>query len=411
MWYTLALVIILLIVLYNYNLNRSFGYPPLLYAIIWFVSIFFHFLAFRFKLIDIYELSPTSLSVFTLGVIVFSIGGVFAKLKFGNSKSFENSTSPHGTNKISRNIFIISVLFLPFNAYESYQLANEYIIIDNLYMGLRIAYAEGQDVGFSKFGIIFSYVNFFIQLYLFYFKKGNKLSLYASFILSFCYCALSTGRTFFIILICIIFGVMIIFNRLKIKYILIGIISFLIIFIQVGISLLKGGSAESSLSENVSSISENIMAYFIGSLSAFDTFINSNYTITYGENSFRFIYAFLNKIGVTDIKLVKLENEFVSIPFETNVFTIYKNYFYDFGLIFMILVILIVSFIHTYYYYKAVNEKSFVSTFIYSILLYPLIMSFFQEQYLSLLPSWIYLMSIVYIIRYGFKKNKKAMTL
>ena len=77
----------------------------------------------------------------------------------------------------------------------------------------------------------------------------------------------------------------------------------------------------------------------------------------------------------------------------------------------MILVILIVSFIHTYYYYKAVNEKSFVSTFIYSILLYPLIMSFFQEQYLSLLPSWIYLMSIVYIIRYGFKKNKKAMTL
>lgn len=405
MWYIVFLFIIGLNVLFNYYLNKTAGYPPFLYSLVWFIVIFFHFLCVTFNLILVYELSFVSLFIYTIGVIVFTLGGLAIKLKLKvESVNLEEKLYFEIRKKIDVILIIITLIFLPVFIIKSYELAIEYMIYDSLFAGLRNSSVQEQDVGFSKYGLNIAYVSFFLQSYQYVYDKNNKFKLFLSAFILLVFCIFSTGRTFFILYLCLIFGVLIIFKKLKKKHLLYGISSVLVLFSTIGILLNKGGSIENNLEENISGVFESFMVYFIGSLSAFDSFIHSNYTNTYGENSFRFFYSMLYKIGIVESKPSDLVDQYASIPFDTNVYTIYKIYFQDFGILFMMLIVFSMALLHTFFYLKAINGRKFIYTFLYSIMLYPLFMSFFQEQYLSLLPTWIYMISIVLFFKF-FLKN------
>jgi oligosaccharide repeat unit polymerase len=407
MWYIVFLFIIGLNVLFNYYINKTAGYPPFLYSLVWFIVVFFHFLCVTFKLILVYELSFLSLLIYTLGVIIFTLGGLAIKLKFKVEKvNFEENFYFEIRKKTDVILIIITLIFLPVFIIKSYELAIEYMIYDSLFAGLRNSSVQDQDVGFSKYGLNFAYVSFFLQSYQYVCYKNNKFKLFLSALILLVFCVFSTGRTFFILYLCLIFGILIIFKKLRKKHLFYGISSVLVLFSTIGILLNKGGSTENNLEENISGVFESFMVYFIGSLSAFDSFIHSNYINTYGENSFRFFYSMLYKMGIVENKPSDLVDQYASIPFDTNVYTIYKIYFQDFGLIFMLIIVFSMALLHTFFYLKAINGRKFMDTFIYSIMLYPLFMSFFQEQYLSLLPTWIYLISIVLFFKYFFKNYK-----
>lgn len=401
MWYIVFLFIIGLNVLFNYYINKTTGYPPFLFSLMWLNVIFFHFLCVTFNLIVINELSFRALLIFTIGVVIFSLGGLVVKLKYKNKAAdVKKDFFFEIRKKIDVVLIVITLIFLPVYIIKSYELALEYMIYDSLFAGLRNSAVQEQDVGFSKYGLNFAYISFFLQFYNFISYKNNGWKLFLSAFILFVFCFFSTGRTFYILYICLIFGGLIVFKKLKKKYVVYGLFSVLILFSTIGILLNKGGSTENNLEENISGIFESLVIYFIGGLSAFDYFIHSNYINTYGENSFRFIYSMLYKLKLIETKPSDLVQEYASIPFDTNVYTIYKIYFQDFGLLFMIFILFWMSVLHTFYYLKAINGKKFIDTFIYSIMMYPLFMSFFQEQYLSLLPTWIYMFFILMIIRY-----------
>lgn len=405
MWYVVFLLIIGFNVVFNYNLTKKTGYPPFLFSLVWFIVVFFHFLCFKFNLIKIYELSFEAMFIYSIGVIMFTLGG----LMVGSRIKFENVNGEHQTFAIRKKfdvfLIIITLIFLPIYIISSYQLAVEYMIFDSLFAGLRNAATQEKDVGFSKYGTNFAYVSFFIQSYQYILNKNNKLKLILSAIILLVFCVLSTGRTFFVIYLSLIFGILIVFQKLRAKYLLYGLLGVLVLFSTVGILLNNGGSSDNSFGENIYSLFENFMIYFVGSLSAFDVFIHSIYFHSYGENSFRFIYSSLDKIGLTNYNPSNLVDDYVSVPFDTNVYTIYKIYFQDFGFLFMMGVIFTMSVLHTYFYYKAIKERRVVYTFFYSVMLYPLFMSFFQEQYLSLMPTWLYLIFIIMIVK-PFLKEK-----
>lgn len=405
MWYFFFLNVIAFCVFYNYTVEKKIGYPPFLYSGVWFLVVLFHFISVQFDVIDIYKLSPETLFIFTLGVLIFTLGGRVVKIRMDAKPLREEIRTFEFTKNADIFLIIISLIFLPFFIISSYHLAVEYMILDSLYTGLRNSAVQEQDTGLSKYGIDFAYVSFFAQFYNYIINKNNKTKLLLSIFIVLIFCILTTGRTFFITFFCLIFGVLIILKKLKTRHIIYGLAGVLFLFSLMGILLSKGGNTDSSFKENISTISESFMAYFIGGLSAFDSFLNSHYLNTYGENSFRFFIAFLNKIGLSDSSPAKLVDEYVSVPFETNVYTIYKIYFQDFGMPFMIFTLFLVSSLHTYFYYKAIREKKIIHTFFYSIMLYPLLMSFFQEQYLSLIPTWFYLSVIFFIFNAYFNER------
>jgi oligosaccharide repeat unit polymerase len=400
MWYIVFLFIIGLNVLFNYYLNKTTGYPPFLFSLVWFIIVFFHFLCYTFDLVTIFGLSFKALAIYTLGVVMFTLGGLAIKLKvnFEYSNQDENHFFEIRKN-FDTVLILITLIFLPFFLISSYRLAIEYMIFDSLFAGLRNSTIQEQDIGFSKYGTNFAYISFFLQFYIYSIKKNNSTKLFISALILLIFCAFSTGRTFFIVYLSLIFGILIVFQKLKKKHLFYAFSGFLILFSTVGILLNNGGSTENNLEENISGLAGNFMIYLLGSLSAFDAFIHSNYIITYGENSFRFIYSVLYKIGSLESKPSELVDQYVSIPFDTNVYTLYKIYFQDFGILFMMLVVFCMSLLHTYYYLKAINGRQFMPTFIYSVMLYPLFMSFFQEQYLSLMPTWIYFIFIALVVK------------
>jgi oligosaccharide repeat unit polymerase len=411
MWYIVFLFIVGVNVLFNYYINKTTGYPPFLYSLVWFIVIFFHFLCYTFDLVTIYELSLKGLSIYTLGVVLFTLGGLAIKLKV---KFDYVNPKERQFFEIRKNVdvflLVITLLFLPFFLISSYRLAIEYMIFDSLFAGLRNSTIQEQDIGFSKYGINFAYISFFLQFYLYILKKENSTKLIISTLILFIFCIFSTGRTFFIVYLCLIFGILIVFQKLKKKHLLYAFSGFIVLFSTVGILLNNGGSTENNFEENVSGLAGNFMIYLLGSLSAFDAFIHSNYISTYGENSFRFIYSVLYKIGLVGVKPAELVDQYVSIPFDTNVYTVYKIYFQDFGLLFMMIIIFSMALLHTYYYLKAISGHQFLPTFIYSVMLYPLFMSFFQEQYLSLMPTWIYFICIALLVRYFMVETKTETT-
>lgn len=408
--YLIAILIICFFVFFNYNVEKNYGYPPFLYSVVWLIVIALHGISCFLKIIDIYKLSLSALSIFTLGVMVFSFAGLIAKKKLNIYKidSFKKkSENVHFVfnKKIEIGLLLISVAFFPLLVYQSYLLAQEYMIFDSLFAGLRNAYIQGQDVGASKYGIIFAYVSFYVQTIKYIETKKNLKMFILSLVILLLYCILSTGRTFFLIFICLILGILIYKGKLKKKYLLYFGISFFALFFLVGIFLKKGADSDNSFGENISGISTSFLQYYLGGVSAFDQFLNSKFQYAYGEQSLRFFYNILASLGLVENKEIVLTQEYVSIPFEFNVYTIYKTYVQDFGIWYIVLILGLMSYIHTYCYYKAIKDSNFLYSFLYALLLYPLVMSSFQEQYLTLAPTWIYLTALImFVYKFSFKK-------
>jgi oligosaccharide repeat unit polymerase len=71
---------------------------------------------------------------------------------------------------------------------------------------------------------------------------------------------------------------------------------------------------------------------------------------------------------------------FVSVPFPTNVYTVYKYFVTDFGLFGALGVMMLIGFLHTLLYRKA-RTGSELAIYWFALTMFPVIMVIFDEQY------------------------------
>lgn len=116
---------------------------------------------------------------------------------------------------------------------------------------------------------------------------------------------------------------------------------------------------------------------------------NSRETLLYGKNMFRFIFAVFSALGF-DVQVVSLLNPFAYIneTLISNTYTVHYFYARDFGLGFALLIQFPIGLLHGYLYKKASQLKPFW-IYVFALSIYPLIMQFFQDQYMSLTSAWI----------------------
>lgn len=143
----------------------------------------------------------------------------------------------------------------------------------------------------------------------------------------------------------------------------------------------------SSSSSNV--IMQEIKTYLSGGIAAFLSKIDSHAYMYNGQNTFRFFVAMNDRISGT-ANAVKLTNEFTSLPggISTNVYTFYDFYLRDFGYLYAALAQFIVAVIHGISY-KGMKSGNPIQIYYFAFLSYPLVMQFFQDQYISLLSTWL----------------------
>jgi oligosaccharide repeat unit polymerase len=201
------------------------------------------------------------------------------------------------------------------------------------------------------------------------------------------YCILNTGRTWFFMLLIVLMGLALLSRKISARKALIySGTAALLLFVTIAVLLGKGGSVDKPLSDNAGTLWDAFQTYLLGPLPSFDIFVRHHQEVRLGDNTLRFFWAALDKLGF-NTPPVPLVHEFVNVPFPSNVYTVYRPYFDDFGLLGAVMVQFFIGLLHGGLYRKLARADAFYYG-LYAFSLYPLAMQFFQDQYLSLLSLW-----------------------
>lgn len=390
-----------LLFLINYKvMKKVLMQPAVLFSLLWFMIISLHFI-FRLTILD--ELFPVHLQtfiIFFVGAVCFSFGSFLTVVYFQKNTLPVSGAHPTGIKtpmRVSVTLrFILATLLLiglPFYIQAAYRLfiASN---IENFFVGLRTQLSYGdEDIGPLKYLVSFSFVIYAINLYA-YLKeknKANKILLIGTLLLTTTYAVFMTGRSLFFMILIVYFGMSYLHKTnfsIRKNFWLIG--TFLVAFILIGIYFGKAGDKEDSIKENILPASQGTGIYLVSSINALDWELNHNKEVKYnGANTFRFFIKVGSQLHLIDnVKVEDILQEFSFVPYPTNVYTFYSPYIEDYGIVFSWLMIGFFGILHTLLNDKALLVKNLRYSLYYSFMLFPLLMSFFQDQYMSLFSSW-----------------------
>jgi oligosaccharide repeat unit polymerase len=407
------LIILVVIVVINNKFEKSILYPPFIFSSIWVLVIFIYVI---FKIIDPGEMDKLhnkTLLFLAVSNILFSLGGIYT-LYYMNKKPSRIIFIPSKIPEIIGDvIIIITLVTLILVFFKAKELASE-VEAQNFFIALRYQLTSVR----HTYGVLDYFLSFglFASLYrLLTFEKFSDLGfkritkLIVSMIITFGFLVLSTGRTYFFFYMITALIIIYLKGRVRVRYIVGFFLSALILFIFIGVILNKGGNMENSFRMNINSSLNHLLAYFEGPLLAFDRFLNSEISHTYGENTFRFFIALLYDLNLSDKPPIDIVNKWIMVPYPTNVYTIFYQYFMDFGILGCWIVIFLFGLVHTWMFYRAKTSGNHFKM-ITAYTFYPLLMVFFQDQYFSLLSFWIQLwfysfMIFILIDKYGIRKR------
>lgn len=391
-----------LLFILNYKLMRKrILHPAVLFSLVWLVVVTAHFI-FSFTILD--ELPPLSITtylVFFVGTLSFSLGAFLETIILTGkmSATAEPLEAPGADkNNISKRVLYILVAIvvigLPFFLQASYRIfiASN---IDNFFVGLRSELLYGdEDIGALKYLFAFSLVVFAFVLQSYLKKKDlrGRILVIISFIATMLYAIFTTGRLLFLFVLAVYLGMRFIHGRAFSTKKVMGLAAiFMVVFIVFGVVYGKGGNIEGSAYENVKPAAEGTAIYMVASLNALDKEMQNPFLVNYnGNNSLRFFLKVAKTLNIIpNAEVSDLIPDFVLVPYPTNVYTMYSPYIRDFGILYAWLIVAFLGFLHALLFNKASEKKNFRLSFWYSLLLFPLIVSFFADQYFSLLSFWI----------------------
>jgi oligosaccharide repeat unit polymerase len=362
------------------------GNPFQIYFMIWFLVIF-----------GFYFYNETYIRVSSEFLILIFVAKLFAfTLFFAVYTMHEERTESPPLLNISKDrdrlILLAQIavtIALPFAYLKATTLSGGDSLFSVLgYIKLRLAFTtEGESYGLLSYFPVLSYV--VTSLTIFSYRQGSAhfVRLVISILVSFAYIFLSTGRTYVLLLMCLMVIPLVISRAIRLKGVLVSIFVLLCFFILIAGMTGKGISIDEGLLENIDSLSENLRSYTIAPLLALSKLVASKPRLDWGENTFRFFISLQYALGLSNIQPVALIKEFTYVPDLTNVYTVYEVYFRDFSYSGILIPPLFL--VGHYWLYRKALLFGGVWIFYYSASVYPLVMQFFQDQYFSILSLWI----------------------
>lgn len=160
------------------------------------------------------------------------------------------------------------------------------------------------------------------------------------------------------------------------------------------------------LSSTLDEATKWIIHYMSGSIVSFQLWFPQHQQFyVFGENTFRIIYAIGNRFLDSNIPVSSTYFPFVQIGPDpaadiSNVYTMYYTYIVDFGVVFGIMFQGILGFVYAYVYLLK-DRKSVGAVLLFSLLVYPLIMQIFGDQYVALESGYLQYF-VVYLVFHKF---------
>ncbi|MBA4344760.1 MAG: hypothetical protein C0423_21675 [Methylibium sp.] len=365
--------------------TRDRLHPAPMHAVVWTV-VCATYLLFPHRL---RPLSPEVFMLIVLAVSSFSLAAVIHPAEPMTGVS----TSPRRYRVTIWRELLFAVALLGFGPFllKAQALAQSAPYTESDFINLRIALTgardDAQTFGLLGYLIPVSFASTFVEL------ASSKKRIFAwrgwiSLLLSVVYALLSTGRTYFFLLVTALAFIALLQRRARLAQIAgTALLLFSLAFFGLGMLANKIGADTPNI--DALSATDALMLYLLGGIAAFDLTLAAPPSLQWGLNAMRTPLAVLQALGA-DVTVVPLIKEYVNVPLPTNVYTALQPYHEDFGWLGIVGFYALCGQLHGRLYRAARRPDADPRLIIYaSMAMYPLLLQFFQDQYLSLLSTWV----------------------
>lgn len=214
---------------------------------------------------------------------------------------------------------------------------------------------------------------------------------------------LTSGRLYLLLYFLAVIALLYRSNFISIKGVLIGAVCFALLFVLIALMLGKG--SDSGVSSLIAKIIWNINIYFLSSLSCFNEYIAIGSPPIPGgaiiPNALRAIFI---DLGIS-IPLRPTLNPFLYVPVPCNTYTFLFPLFHDGGSYGILIGGLLIGAVQQFLYLRFKLGKSPSWCYLYSISLYGMFMTIFEDPYFSSPGFWLQLLLPV-IIFYFYQRRQ-----
>jgi oligosaccharide repeat unit polymerase len=389
-------------------IQKNYTTPSFIFVLTWLIVLVSYHLSLTTTDFQ-YIISNSTFLLINFGSFCFSSGCLLSVKKYvslSDAKPILNYSWSKSFDYFIT-IFLTVFLFLQYS-----YLSNELDVHDNISSFLiQLRYLKNyEDLDYGIYAYIgtVSVFNLGIRILRGIKSKHDSFFLIISIFIAISFAILSTGRTNFFLLILMAIGSLIVKGEISLfsvfKYFTFTLISFAVI----GVLLNKGGNIDNDFQSNLELMFNNITGYLVGPICALDVFLSKEFTLGYGQNTFRFVNAFLFKMGLSSNEPISLVEDFVHIPYPVNVYTIYKKYLLDFGYTITFIILFILGSLTSILFTKAIQSSSITYKYMYCLMMFPIILSFFNEQFFSILSQWIQHFILIYLFNLFFFKKQET---
>ena len=407
MFNVLLLVTVISLLLICIMIFKDIICPPVIMCIAWTIPIAVITITEMFKN-NSYEFNKYAF-VFVLGIILFVLGYVAI-----NRKTIRNNFRLNLNKKLIPKKGLIILIIIEIVVFIIFFIGVYKYVMSHYKYNFWFSYKYATELGYYKEFLItpfFRALSRFLVCLLFinYLNDNNKYNrnlFFIQLVITFLYSALGQGRGGMFSFLIPLFIIYVMMKRKSIIQIAknLGIMFVILMIVFVGYSKVKNPYEDQDIEYYLKKF-EN---YTSGSLVAFCNWAdNDNKEMAYGKYTFRFFYAVLNSLGF-DVEVKSMVEPYVENLNGNvgNVYTIYKWYANDFGLVYAILMQFLVGILHGILYRNSYEKNDYFWIVINALFYYPLVMQFFMDEYVTLLSLWIqYAIIGVFLIRFNFIFN------
>jgi len=353
----LAIVFFSLLVVLNYRAKCSVLYPPFIFCATWLIDL----TVFRLGFIKVDPVHGNTLAIVSAGAALFSLGGLLAGLaprKILRIHLF--SVKPERTPVLLRSILIIVLL-----------------------CGV-LAWAktsQNMDIDQSFEPDYFGFLSIYASLLFGTEKKDWQFWVMTT--VAFIGCIFGTGRTGLLILISGLSAIHLLQTKRESLFVAIRFLGWpTALFAALFIGLIFTKEAVRRMTgDAIGIVKWGVFAYIVGPLAAFDKVVqNPADFIMATSHTFASPLHWAARLHLTDYTPPPLLDSFVFVPFGTNVYTVFKFYFLELGIVGTLLLMLFFGLLHSLLYLKAKQGGRF-STYLFAYSVFPVLMVIFDDHY------------------------------
>ena len=367
----------------NYWFRRSVLYPPFLFCGIWLLDSILH----RVQLVEVDPLHPITLEVVFAGAVLFSLGGLFAY--FVPSRLVDARLTVFGRPKRAARwlqylMLGVIVAGLAVGIRSAIVLAGGISGANGLFFAAaRQQMVEDASAGLDSFKVT-NYVGtwaIFIAV-LFLSESLNRLAWCATGV-AFVACILSGGRTGLLSLFAAVTCIILVkSNRERLvsalRFARWPVAAFVLLFCGM---VFLNKNIESGSGSLVGLAGTFAGEYIVGGMAALDKVLTHLADYRGGSNhTFEFFLRIASTLRIISYSAPPTLDEWINVPFPTNVYTYYRYVITDFGIPIALALTGFIGFLHSLLFRKA-HTGSIIALYLFALSMFSVLMVIFDDAY------------------------------